>query len=125
MRVNTYQLPSKAAQTFAVILAGRTNLPISSGFPSGRSRPYVEEISMLRFIQSLLRDERGVSALEYSVLAGIVVVAVAAAGASFCGTEGVPHLVQNIITNGTSVPNNRHLPLPPDGVPAAGEARAG
>ncbi|GAB3626157.1 pilus assembly protein [Pandoraea terrae] len=38
---------------------------------------------MLQFIKSLSRDERGVSALEYAVLAGIVVVAVAAAGVVF------------------------------------------
>jgi pilus assembly protein Flp/PilA len=35
---------------------------------------------MLQFIKSLSRDERGVTALEYAVLAGVVVVAVIAAG---------------------------------------------
>ena len=35
---------------------------------------------MLKFINSLSRDERGVSALEYAVLAGVIVVAVVAAG---------------------------------------------
>ncbi|RKP49045.1 Flp family type IVb pilin [Trinickia fusca] len=63
---------------------------------------------MLRFIQSLSRDERGVSALEYSVLAGIVVVAVAAAGAIFGGTDGLPNLFQNMITKVTSVQTNGH-----------------
>ncbi|WP_206953926.1 Flp family type IVb pilin [Trinickia acidisoli] len=58
---------------------------------------------MLRFLRFLSRDERGVSALEYSVLAGIVVVAVAAAGAIFGGTSGLPALFQNLITNVTSV----------------------
>jgi pilus assembly protein Flp/PilA len=38
---------------------------------------------MLQFINSLSRDERGVSALEYAVLAGIIVVAVVAVGAYF------------------------------------------
>ena len=38
---------------------------------------------MLQFIKSLSRDERGVSALEYAVLAGIVVVAVVAVGVVF------------------------------------------
>lgn len=36
---------------------------------------------MLQFINSLSRDERGVSALEYAVLAGVIVVAVVAVGA--------------------------------------------
>lgn len=38
---------------------------------------------MLQFIKSLSRDERGVSALEYAVLAGIIVVAVVAVGTVF------------------------------------------
>ncbi|HEV3106530.1 MAG TPA: Flp family type IVb pilin [Trinickia sp.] len=58
---------------------------------------------MLRFIKALSRDERGVSALEYSVLAGIVVVAVAAAGAIFGGGTGLPALFQNLINNVTTV----------------------
>jgi pilus assembly protein Flp/PilA len=63
---------------------------------------------MLRFLRFLSRDERGVSALEYSVLAGIVVVAVAAAGAIFGGTDGLPNLFQNMITHVTSVQTNGH-----------------
>ncbi|RDU99688.1 Flp family type IVb pilin [Trinickia dinghuensis] len=58
---------------------------------------------MLRFLRSLSRDERGVSALEYSVLAGIVVVAVAAAGTIFGGATGLPALFHNLITNVTAV----------------------
>ncbi|CAB3637968.1 hypothetical protein LMG22037_00023 [Paraburkholderia phenoliruptrix] len=38
---------------------------------------------MLQFIKSLSRDERGVSALEYAVLAGIIIVAVVAVGTVF------------------------------------------
>ena len=38
---------------------------------------------MLTFLKKLRRDERGVSALEYAILAGIVVVAVIA------GTNGL------------------------------------
>lgn len=63
---------------------------------------------MLRFIKSLSRDERGVSALEYSVLAGIVVVAVAAAGAIFGGSGGLPSLFQSMISKVTSVQTNGH-----------------
>lgn len=63
---------------------------------------------MLRFLRFLSRDERGVSALEYSVLAGIVVVAVAAAGAIFGGTDGLPALFSNMITHVTSVQTNGH-----------------
>ncbi len=63
---------------------------------------------MFRFLRFLSRDERGVSALEYSVLAGIVVVAVAAAGAIFGGADGLPALFQNMITHVTSVQSTGH-----------------
>jgi pilus assembly protein Flp/PilA len=63
---------------------------------------------MFRFVRFLSRDERGVSALEYSVLAGIVVVAVAAAGAIFGGNTGLPALFNNMITHVTSVQTNGH-----------------
>ncbi|PMS17421.1 Flp family type IVb pilin [Trinickia dabaoshanensis] len=63
---------------------------------------------MLRFLRFLSRDERGVSALEYSVLAGIVVVAVAAAGLIFGGATGLPALFSNMITHVTSVQTNGH-----------------
>lgn len=63
---------------------------------------------MLRFIKFLSRDERGVSALEYSVLAGIVVVAVAAAGAIFGGGTGLPALFSNMVAKVTSVQANGH-----------------
>lgn len=64
---------------------------------------------MIRFIQSMLRDERGVSALEYSVLAGIVVVAVAAAGVIFSGSSGLSSLFQTMINNVTTVQKQGHL----------------
>ncbi len=54
----------------------------------------------------MLRDERGVTALEYSVLAGIVVLAVVAAGAVFSNTgTGLPALFANMITNVTTAQN--------------------
>jgi len=37
---------------------------------------------MRKFLISLRRDERGVTALEYAILAGVIVVAVIAAGAT-------------------------------------------
>jgi pilus assembly protein Flp/PilA len=43
---------------------------------------------MLQFIRSFSRDERGVSALEYAILAGIVVGAVILAGTVLSGTNG-------------------------------------
>jgi pilus assembly protein Flp/PilA len=55
-------------------------------FPSTRFHDRTasnQELLMLQFIKSLSRDERGVSALEYSVLAGIVVSAVVGVGVYF------------------------------------------
>lgn len=37
---------------------------------------------MLRFIRSLSKDKKGIAALEYSILAGLVVLAVATAASS-------------------------------------------
>jgi len=55
---------------------------------------------MLQFIKSLSRDERGVSALEYAVLAGVIVVAVVAVGATFSTN------LQAIFTNLTTKVSN-------------------
>lgn len=38
---------------------------------------------MRKFIQSLVHDDRGVSALEYAILAGMIVVVVGAAMTAF------------------------------------------
>jgi len=38
---------------------------------------------MSNFVKWLVRDERGVSAMEYAVLAGIVAVALGGVGAAF------------------------------------------
>ncbi|KKB62329.1 pilus assembly protein [Robbsia andropogonis] len=38
---------------------------------------------MSKFFKAFVRDERGVSAMEYAVLAGIVVLALAGIGTSF------------------------------------------
>ncbi|MGV2291772.1 Flp family type IVb pilin [Trinickia violacea] len=54
---------------------------------------------MLQFIKALARDERGVSALEYAVLAGIVVVAVAAVGAILSSTSsGLPSIFTSLMS---------------------------
>jgi pilus assembly protein Flp/PilA len=55
---------------------------------------------MLQFVKSLSRDERGVTALEYAILAGIVVVALVAVGAMF--TPQMTALFQNLITKATA-----------------------
>ena len=47
---------------------------------------------MLRFIMSLSRDERGVSALEYAILAAIVVSALVAVGTVMTGTDSATGL---------------------------------
>jgi pilus assembly protein Flp/PilA len=41
------------------------------------------EVNMRQFLKFFQRDERGVTALEYAILAGIIVVALVAVGTSF------------------------------------------
>jgi len=57
---------------------------------------------MLRFIRSLSRDERGVSALEYAVLAGIIVAALVTVGTLLSGSSGLQSLFSTLITKATS-----------------------
>ncbi|AIO39284.1 Flp family type IVb pilin [Burkholderia sp. AU19243] len=52
---------------------------------------------MLQYVKSLLRDERGVSSLEYAVLAGIIVVALAAVGTYLSGTTGLQSIFTSLI----------------------------
>lgn len=52
---------------------------------------------MLRFLRKLSRDEKGVSALEYAILAAVVVTAVVA------GTAGMSDEIKSTFTNLTSV----------------------
>lgn len=40
---------------------------------------------MSKFVKFFVRDERGVSAMEYAILAGIVAVALGVAGTAFQG----------------------------------------
>ena len=63
---------------------------------------------MLHFIRSLSRDERGVSALEYAILAGIVVAALVTAGAVLKGdgtTTGIGGLFTSLIKQVTTTIN--------------------
>ncbi|MFM0349839.1 Flp family type IVb pilin [Paraburkholderia sp. RL17-347-BIC-D] len=41
---------------------------------------------MIKLLNMLVRDDRGVSAMEYAILAGIVVVALTAVGTTFSGS---------------------------------------
>lgn len=43
---------------------------------------------MSKLVKLFVRDERGVSAMEYAVLAGIIAVALGAAGATFTTKVG-------------------------------------
>jgi len=60
---------------------------------------------MLRFIMSLSRDERGVSALEYAILAAIVVSALVALGTVFSShlTTVFTDLLNNIATKASTL----------------------
>ena len=63
---------------------------------------------MLHFIRSLSRDERGVSALEYAILAGIVVAALVTAGAVLKGdgtSTGIGGLFTSLIQKVTTTIN--------------------
>ncbi|HDR8928730.1 TPA: Flp family type IVb pilin [Burkholderia vietnamiensis] len=58
---------------------------------------------MLQYVKTLLRDERGVSSLEYAVLAGIVVVALAAVGTVLSGSSGLSSIFTTLINNVSSL----------------------
>jgi pilus assembly protein Flp/PilA len=53
-------------------------------------------MEMRKLLKSFVRDERGVSALEYAILAGIVVVAVVAVGAIM--TPAFTNIFGNLFT---------------------------
>lgn len=53
---------------------------------------------MFSLLKSIRRDDRGVSSMEYAVLAGIVVVAVVAAGVLLQDpTNGIPGLFNQLL----------------------------
>ncbi|TDV11674.1 Flp family type IVb pilin [Paraburkholderia caballeronis] len=55
---------------------------------------------MNRFVKLFVRDERGVSALEYAILAGIVIVAVVAAAGTL--GDGIRSGFSNLASQITS-----------------------
>ncbi|SCZ22065.1 MULTISPECIES: Flp family type IVb pilin [Burkholderia] len=58
---------------------------------------------MLQYVKTLLRDERGISSLEYAVLAGIVVVALAAVGTVLSGSSGLSSIFTTLINKVSSL----------------------
>jgi pilus assembly protein Flp/PilA len=59
---------------------------------------------MRKFLKLFVRDERGVSAMEYAVLAGIVVVALGAMAATFNTNVGL--MFTNLFTRVTTAQGN-------------------
>ena len=57
---------------------------------------------MLRFIQTLSRDERGVSSLEYAVLGGIIVAVLVALGAFLAGGTGFQAVFQTLLNKASA-----------------------
>ncbi|MDQ7981724.1 Flp family type IVb pilin [Paraburkholderia sp. SARCC-3016] len=58
---------------------------------------------MRTFLKMFLRDERGVSAMEYAVLAGIVVIALGAMAATF--NTNISAMFSNLFTSVTTAQN--------------------
>ncbi|SEF11105.1 pilus assembly protein Flp/PilA [Burkholderia sp. WP9] len=52
---------------------------------------------MSKLLKAFVRDERGVSAIEYAILAGIIVVALTAVGTAF--NTGVQGLFTTLLSN--------------------------
>lgn len=55
---------------------------------------------MSKLLKAFVRDERGVSAMEYAILAGIIVVALTAVSATF--TSSVSSMFTNLFTKITN-----------------------
>lgn len=55
---------------------------------------------MSKFFKAFVRDERGVSAMEYAILAGIIVVALTAVSTTF--SSGVSGMFTNLFTKITN-----------------------
>ena len=60
---------------------------------------------MRNFMKAFVRDERGVSAMEYAVLAGIVVIALGGMAATF--KSSISTMFSNLFTQVTTAQNNK------------------
>ncbi len=69
-------------------------------WPSRGSLLTVYGEKMSKFLKAFVRDERGVSAMEYAILAGIIVVALTAVSATF--TSSVSSMFTNLFTKITN-----------------------
>jgi pilus assembly protein Flp/PilA len=59
---------------------------------------------MRKLMKAFVRDERGVSAMEYAVLAGIVVLALGAMASTF--SSNISSLFSTLFTQVTAAQNN-------------------
>ena len=59
---------------------------------------------MRKLMKAFVRDERGVSAMEYAVLAGIVVLALGAMASAF--NSSITTMFNDLFTKVTSAQNN-------------------
>ncbi|MGI4859155.1 MAG: Flp family type IVb pilin [Janthinobacterium lividum] len=69
----------------------------SLSFEPGIIPPPINGKNMSKFLKAFVRDERGVSAMEYAVLAGVIVVALVASGTSF--SSGVKAMFTTMFSN--------------------------
>ncbi|WP_277183709.1 Flp family type IVb pilin [Caballeronia sp. BR00000012568055] len=60
---------------------------------------------MRNFMKAFVRDERGVSAMEYAVLAGIVVIALGGMAATF--KSSISTMFSNLFTQVTTAQTNK------------------
>ena len=76
----------------------RTSLRAAN--PSSERRTSFSSVvtEMMKLINKVWRDDRGVSALEYAILAGVVVTAVIAAGTVLSGSSGLSSVFTNLMT---------------------------
>ena len=102
-RPSLLEIRSKGLSSVQVIAATRAwdaaGYTRFLAFPGESFYPFSGK-QMSKFIKAFVRDERGVSAIEYAILAGIVVVALTAVGATFNTQMGL--LFTNLFGNITS-----------------------
>jgi pilus assembly protein Flp/PilA len=85
-RPSLLEIRSKGLSSVQVIAATRAwdaaGYTRFLAFPGDFFYPFSGK-QMSKFLKAFIRDERGVSALEYAILAGIIVVALTAVGSAF------------------------------------------